>query len=77
MAAFPLMPAIERLDAAIARLETAVDGHAKRTLDERQSLNAALQELRKDHAALQAEARAVASRLDTVIGRLKSVAEDG
>jgi hypothetical protein len=75
-ASFPLMPAIERLDAAIARLETAVEAHARRSSEERESLNAALQELRSDHAALQSEARTVAARLDAVIGRLKSVADE-
>lgn len=75
-ASFPLMPAIERLDAAIARLETAVDSHARRTLEERRSLNAALEDLRSNHAALQTEARTVAARLDAVIGRLKAVADE-
>jgi hypothetical protein len=76
VSSFPLMPAIERLDAAIARLESAVDTHAKRTLEERESLNATLQDLRNNHVALQAEARNVAARLDAVIGRLKSVADE-
>lgn len=71
----PLVPAIERLDAAIARLETAVDTHTKRTAEERQTLNAALEDLRSEHATLQAEARTTASRLDAVIGRLRTVAE--
>src|SRR6478752_3704133 len=35
-ASFPLMPAIERLDAAIARLETAVEAHARRSSEERE-----------------------------------------
>ncbi|MBX6322705.1 MAG: hypothetical protein IRY94_12815 [Rhodospirillaceae bacterium] len=76
VAGFPLLPAIERLDAAIARLETAMDAHTRRAEQERQSLQAALEELRGNYAALQAEARTVAARLDAVIGRLKSVAEE-
>jgi hypothetical protein len=71
----PLVPAIDRLDAAIARLETAVDTHAKRTAQDRQTLNAALEDLRSDHATLQAEARTIGARLDAVIERLRSVAE--
>jgi hypothetical protein len=69
------MPAIERLDAAIARLETAVGTQAKRSAEERKSLNKALEDMRDSHAALQTEARAVAARLDAMIGRLKSVAD--
>jgi hypothetical protein len=34
-----------------------------------------LRELRSSHAALQAEARTVTSRIDAVIGRLRTVAE--
>jgi hypothetical protein len=71
----PLVPAIERLDAAIARLESAVDTHAKRTAQDRQALNAALEDLRGDHATLQAEARTIGARLEVVIERLRSVAE--
>ena len=71
----PLVSAIDRLDAAIARLKSAVDERERRAAAERDALHEQLDDMRGSHATLQTEARTIASRLDYVIERLRSVAE--
>ncbi len=65
---------LDRLTAAIARLETALDAHDRRAGAGNDVLQRELRELRASHSALQAEARTVTSRIDAVIGRLRAVA---
>ena len=69
------MNALEQLDAAIDRLETAVDKRLGRDRAERERLNDELKGLRQNHVTLQSEARTVSSRLDAAIGRLRSILE--
>lgn len=66
---------LDRLTSAVARLEAAMDAHGHRTGADQTAMQSELRELRSSHAALQAEARTVTSRIDAVIGRLRSVAE--
>jgi len=69
------MNALEQLDAAIDRLETAVEKRLGRDRAERERLNDELKGLRQNHVTLQSEARTVSSRLDSAIGRLRSILE--
>jgi len=66
---------LDRLTAAVTRLEAALDAHGRRIGADQTAMQGELRELRNSHAALQAEARTVTSRIDAVIGRLRSVAE--
>ena len=70
-----VMNALEQLDAAIQRLETAVEKRLGRDRVERERLNDELKGLRQNHVTLQSEARTVSSRLDAAIGRLRSILE--
>lgn len=70
-----MMSALEQLDAAIGRLEAAVDKRLGKDRVERDRLNEELKSLRQTHVTLQSEARTVSSRLDAAIGRLRSVLE--
>ena len=70
-----VMNALEQLDAAIDRLETAVEKRLGRDRVERERLNEELKGLRQNHVTLQSEARTVSSRLDAAIGRLRSILE--
>jgi hypothetical protein len=70
-----MMDALEQLDAAIGRLEAAVDKRLGKDRAERDRLNDELKSLRQTHVTLQSEARTVSSRLDAAIGRLRSVLE--
>ena len=66
---------LDRLTAAVSRLEGALDSYERRVGDGSDAMQKELRELRTSHAALQAEARTVTSRIDAVIGRLRAVAE--
>jgi len=70
-----VMDALEQLDVAIGRLETAVEKRLGRDRAERERLNDELKGLRQNHVTLQSEARTVSSRLDSAIGRLRSILE--
>jgi uncharacterized protein YlxW (UPF0749 family) len=70
-----VMDALDQLDAAIGRLEAAVDKCLGKERAERDRLNDELKSLRQNHVTLQSEARTVSSRLDAAIGRLRSVLE--
>jgi len=70
-----VMNALEKLDAAIDRLEAAVENRLGRDRAERERLNDELKGLRQNHVTLQSEARTVSSRLDAAIGRLRSLLE--
>jgi predicted nucleic acid-binding Zn-ribbon protein len=70
-----VMNALEQLDAAIERLETAVEKRMGRDRVERERLNDELKGLRQNHVTLQSEARTVSSRLDAAIGRLRAILE--
>jgi predicted nucleic acid-binding Zn-ribbon protein len=70
-----VMNALEQLDAAIERLETAVEKRLGRDRAERERLNEELKGLRQNHVTLQSEARTVSGRLDSAIGRLRSILE--
>jgi hypothetical protein len=70
-----LADAFDRIDAALSRLEAAADGRARTTGADHGRMTSELRDLRGKNAALQAEARNVAARLDSVIERLKVVAE--
>jgi predicted nucleic acid-binding Zn-ribbon protein len=70
-----VMNALEQLDAAIDRLEAAVEKRIGRDRAERERLNDELKGLRQNHVTLQSEARTVSSRLDAAIGRLRSILE--
>ena len=70
-----VMNALEQLDAAIDRLEAAVERRLGRDRTERERLSEELKGLRQNHVALQSEARTVSSRLDAAIGRLRSIVE--
>jgi len=69
------MNALEQLDAAIDRLEAAVERRLGRDRTERERLSEELKGLRQNHVALQSEARTVSSRLDAAIGRLRAILE--
>ena len=70
-----VMNALEQLDAAIDRLEAAVEKRLGRDRAERERLNDELKGLRQNHVTLQSEARTVSSRLDAAIGRLRAILE--
>ena len=70
-----VMNALEQLDAAIDRLEAAVEKRIGRDRAERERLNDELKGLRQNHVTLQSEARTVSSRLDAAIGRLRAILE--
>jgi hypothetical protein len=70
-----LMTALEQLDAALDRLETAVEASVTKNSAERDRLAEELRALRANHTALQSEARTVSTRLDAAIGRLKAMLE--
>ena len=70
-----VMNALDQLDAAIERLETAVEKRLGRDRAERERLNEELKGLRQNHVTLQSEARTVSGRLDSAIGRLRSILE--
>jgi len=63
------------MDAALSRLEAAAAGRAQANAADQGRMTSELRELRGKNAALQAEARNVAARLDSVIERLKVVSE--
>ena len=63
-----VMNALEQLDAAIEK-------HLNKEKAERDRLGEELKSLRQNHVSLQTEARTVSSRLDSAIGRLKSILE--
>ncbi len=71
-----LAHALDRIDAALSRLEVAVTSRAQGADADHGRLTSELRELRGKNAALQTEARNVAARLDSVIERLKIVAEN-
>ncbi len=70
-----LAQALDRLDVAVSRLEAAAAGRARAADADHGRMTTELRELRGKNAALQAEARNVAARLDSVIERLKIVSE--
>jgi outer membrane murein-binding lipoprotein Lpp len=70
-----LMTALEQLDAALDRLEAAVEASVTKNSAERDRLSEELGSLRANHMALQSEARTVSTRLDAAIGRLKAMLE--
>jgi outer membrane murein-binding lipoprotein Lpp len=70
-----LMTALEQLDAALDRLESAVEASVAKNSAERDRLSEELRSLRANHTALQSEARTVSTRLDAAIGRLKAMLE--
>jgi hypothetical protein len=70
-----LADAFDRIDAALSRLEAATEGRARNAGADHGRMTSELRDLRGKNAALQAEARNVAARLDSVIERLKVVAE--
>ena len=70
-----LAQALDRIDAALSRLEAATGQRAQAADADRGRISSEMRELRGRNAALQAEARNVAARLDSVIERLKVVAE--
>jgi hypothetical protein len=63
------------MTAAVIRLEAALETHERRLGNGSDAMQKELSELRASHAALQAEARTVTSRIDAVIGRLRAVVE--
>jgi flagellar biosynthesis chaperone FliJ len=68
-------PSLERLNAAVQRLEAALDARAKSESALRARAEAAeadLARLREEHAALSALADQVETRLDKAIEKLKS-----
>ena len=64
---------MNRLDAAMARLDAAVNDGAQRSDSERRSMEQELSALRETHELLQEEARLVSDRLDIAVGRLQTV----
>jgi hypothetical protein len=70
-----LAHALDRIEAALSRLETAAHARAPGAGPDPSRLSSEIRELRGRNATLQAEARNVAARLDSVIERLKIVAE--
>lgn len=70
------MPALERLDQAIARLETALDGRLRRFGEEKAALLQALHEARAKEAQTRSTAETVSARLDSAIERLQTVLEE-
>ena len=70
-----LADALDRIEAAVSRLEAVALGRARAIDADHGRMSSELRDLRGKNAALQAEARNVAARLDSVIERLKVVAE--
>lgn len=70
-----LADALDRIEAAVSRLEAVAVGRARAVDADHGRMTNELRDLRGKNAALQAEARNVAARLDSVIERLKVVAE--
>ncbi|HEX4569849.1 MAG TPA: hypothetical protein VH184_05440 [Dongiaceae bacterium] len=70
-----LADALDRIEAAVSRLEGVAVGRARAVDADHGRMTSELRDLRGKNAALQAEARNVAARLDSVIERLKVVAE--
>ena len=70
-----LADALDRIEAAVSRLEAMAVGRARAVDADHGRMTSELRDLRGKNAALQAEARTVAARLDSVIERLKVVAE--
>ena len=70
-----LADALDRIEAAVSRLEAVAVGRARAIDADHGRMSSELRDLRGKNAALQAEARNVAARLDSVIERLKVVAE--
>ena len=70
-----IMNALDQLNAAIDRLETAGDKRLAKDRAERERIGDELKNLRQNHVTLQSEARTVSSRLDAAIGRLRSLLE--
>ncbi|HEY2890786.1 MAG TPA: hypothetical protein VFA91_07930 [Candidatus Polarisedimenticolia bacterium] len=70
-----LAHALDRIDAALSRLEVTATQRVQGAEADQGRLTSELRELRGKNATLQAEARNVAARLDSVIERLKIVAE--
>jgi len=68
--------AIDRLAAAMARLDAAVAESVHRGFRDRDVLDGELKVLRHTHILLQNEAREVAEHLDDVIGRLNDITEE-
>jgi predicted nucleic acid-binding Zn-ribbon protein len=66
---------LDRLEAAVALLLDSLARQNQRVGAAREHLANELKEVRASHAILQDEARAVSSRLDTAIGRLRSAME--
>jgi ribosomal protein S4 len=64
----------QRLQAAVVRLERAVE-LSRRQSSERAELARSLEEARAEGKALREVSATLSSRLDSVIGRLKSVIE--
>ena len=69
-----LAEALDRIEGALSRLEGAL-GQARAADADHGRMTTELRDLRGKNAALQAEARTVAARLDSVIERLRVVAE--
>jgi uncharacterized protein (DUF3084 family) len=70
-----LMTALGQLDAALDRLEAALETRLDRESADREKLSEELRSLKANHTALQSEARTVSTRLDAAIGRLKAMLE--
>jgi hypothetical protein len=70
-----LAEALDRIEAAVSQLEAVAVGRARAVDADHGRMTNELRDLRGKNAALQAEARNVAARLDSVIERLKVVAE--
>ena len=70
-----LADALDRIEAAVSRLEAVAMGRARPIDADHGRMSSELRDLRGKNAALQAEARNVAARLDSVIERLRVVAE--
>ena len=68
--------AAERLSAAVARLEQAIEARQQSSNGEAEALRAALSESQVQTAALKEATETVSGRLDAAIERLKGVLED-
>lgn len=66
----------ERLEGALAKLETAIDDHVRTDGEKIRQLTAELGTLRQENARLQQLTESIASRLEATITRLKSVLEN-
>jgi len=70
-----LNTALDRLDTAIERLQSAISTREQRAGVATERLTVELRDVKATHAILEAEARNVSTRLDAVIGRLKTLLE--